>query len=54
MWGLRFEFEQTPQTLEVFRRDGDRLSGSGAGSVTITTPDGETFTEKMPFDRYAF
>jgi hypothetical protein len=46
MWGLRFEFQQPPETLETFVRDGKMLRARGAGPVTVCG-----FTAQLPFDR---
>jgi S-formylglutathione hydrolase FrmB len=51
MWGLRFTFSQPPGVVETFTRDGSQLRGEGAGTVTIRTKSGATFTEQLPFVR---
>ena len=51
MWNLDFRFKSPPQVLERFRRTRDTLSASGAGTVTITSPEGCSFTAALPFTR---
>lgn len=50
MWGLRFRFAAPPTTLIEFSRSGERLKASGAGAVTVTTPEGCRLTAALPFD----
>lgn len=50
MWGLRFAFAEPPEQLATFARDGDRLRGTGAGRVTLSTGRGCTATAALPFD----
>jgi hypothetical protein len=50
MWDLRFEFGEPPETLQSFTRDGVRLRGDGAGTVTIETDEGCRFTTTLPFE----
>ncbi len=52
MWGLRFRFASQPDTVESFRLSGGTLSASGAGSVTIDTPDGCRLRAGLPFSRH--
>ena len=52
MWGLRFRFSAPPGALETFRLHRGALSGSGAGRVTIDTPDGCRLTVALPFSRH--
>lgn len=48
-WGFRLDFAAPPSALERFSRSGDRLDGTGAGTVRVRTPAGCSFTATMPF-----
>lgn len=48
-WALRFDFPKAPATLVTFRRAGDVLSGSGAGTVRVRFPGGAVRTLELPF-----
>lgn len=50
MWCLRFEFDEPPDVVQSFERVDGRLLGDGTGGVTITTRDGRSFSEPMPFE----
>ncbi|MFL5895537.1 MAG: alpha/beta hydrolase [Thermoleophilaceae bacterium] len=50
-WGFSFAFAKPPTEIETFKRNGDRIAASGAGSVTIRAPNGRRFSAKLPFDR---
>jgi S-formylglutathione hydrolase FrmB len=50
MWDLRFRFTDSPEVLETFVREGDRLRGEGAGDVRLRTVDGCELDVKLPFD----
>src|SRR3954454_6931500 len=52
MWGLRFRFASQPGTVETFRLRGTTLSASGAGNVTVDTPDGCRLRATLPFSRH--
>lgn len=49
MWGLRFRFEDPPDEVVTFTREGARLSADASGKVTIRSPGGEVLREKLPF-----
>ncbi|MEX2193982.1 MAG: alpha/beta hydrolase family protein [Thermoleophilaceae bacterium] len=51
MWGLGFEFSAAPGAVARFARAGDRLSGSGSGTVTVDGGSGCSFTAALPFER---
>ena len=48
-WDLRLDFAQAPGAVERFTRSGNRLRGSGAGMLVITTAAGCRIHVKMPF-----
>jgi S-formylglutathione hydrolase FrmB len=48
-WDLRIDFGQVPAAMERFVRNGRRLSGTGAGTLTINTAGGCRLTARMPF-----
>ncbi len=50
-WGFRYSFKQPPTELITFKRDGNRISGTGSGTVTIKAPNGSSLTTPLPFDR---
>jgi S-formylglutathione hydrolase FrmB len=51
-WGFRFTFAAAPSAVESFKRSGGRLSGTGAGRVTVRGPRScRPFTAPLPFDR---
>jgi S-formylglutathione hydrolase FrmB len=50
-WDVAYRFAQPPQTLETLSRDGDVLSGSGSGTVTVAATGKLPFTVTMPFTR---
>lgn len=62
-WGLGFRFAAPPSTTLQLRRDGQRLTATGRGTITITpgAADGDasgggtrtdcTFTATLPFER---
>lgn len=51
-WGIRFDFlSGPPEELATFKREGSRLSGTGAGHVRATVPGAPSFTVHLPFDR---
>ena len=49
-WGMRFSFARPPEEVVTLRRDGDRLSGEGGGTVTITVPGDCDVTAELPFE----
>lgn len=49
IWGIDYDFEQPPEDLIAFEREGDVLTGRGTGTVTIRPNDGRTFTVTLPF-----
>jgi S-formylglutathione hydrolase FrmB len=50
-WDVSYAFAQSPDAVETFVRDGDRLSATGSGVVTITADGRPSFTATLPFDR---
>jgi esterase/lipase superfamily enzyme len=50
-WDVAYRFAQPPQTLETLSRDGDVLSGTGSGTVTVAATGKLPFTASMPFTR---
>jgi len=50
-WDLSFSFARPPDTVETFVRQGDRLSATGSGVVTITGDGRPPFTAAVPFSR---
>ncbi len=62
-WGLGFAFSKLPNDQMILRRDGQRLSATGRGTVTITPGAAEgdasgagtradcAFTAELPFER---
>lgn len=50
-WGLRYALDRPPASLIVLKRSGDRLSGTGSGTLRITAPGGCRLTAALPFDR---
>jgi len=51
MWSLTFRFSAPPEEVETFTRAGDRITGAGAGTVSIRTRAGCVLTATLPFDR---
>jgi esterase/lipase superfamily enzyme len=49
-WGFHLAFQKPPETLETFHLHGKSLSATGSGTVTVTSPQGTTFTRALPFD----
>jgi S-formylglutathione hydrolase FrmB len=49
-WGFHLAFDKPPETVETFHLHGKSLSATGSGTVTVTTPQGITFTKALPFD----
>jgi S-formylglutathione hydrolase FrmB len=50
-WDVEYSFAEAPAVLETFARDGDRLSATGSGVVTVTADGRPPFTAALPFDR---
>jgi S-formylglutathione hydrolase FrmB len=51
-WGIRFDFlSGPPEELATFKREGSRISGTGAGLVRVTVSGAPSFTAQLPFDR---
>jgi S-formylglutathione hydrolase FrmB len=51
-WGICFDFlSGPPEELATFKREGSRISGTGAGLVRVTVPGAPSFTAELPFDR---
>jgi S-formylglutathione hydrolase FrmB len=50
-WGFRFTFSAAPGAVETFKRASGRLSGSGAGRVTMRGPGGCRLVATLPFNR---
>jgi len=50
-WGFSWTFAKPPTELITFRRDGDKIAAAGSGTVTMTAPNGATFTQALPFER---
>lgn len=50
-WDVGFRFAAPPATVQTFTRDGDVLSGSGSGTVTVSAAGKAGFTATMPFSR---
>ncbi len=50
MWQFTFSFAGPMTAVDTFTRAGNLLSGTGAGTVTLST-DGCTFTVTLPFSR---
>jgi esterase/lipase superfamily enzyme len=50
-WDLRFRFAAPPEAVETLSRNGDVLSATGAGVVTIRPDHFRAFTAKLPFTR---
>ena len=48
-WGFTFTFPRAPAAFETFKLSGNRLTGTGAGTVRIRTPRGRALTRKLPF-----
>jgi len=49
-WGFHLAFERPPEALETFHLHGRSLAAIGAGTVTVTTPQGVRFKRALPFD----
>src|SRR5690606_10282821 len=49
MWGIAYDFAEPPPSVVRFSQAGDRLSGSGAGTVTLTDADGCGAELTLPF-----
>jgi hypothetical protein len=50
-WGFGFEFARPPEEVVTLRRDGDALSVSGGGRLTVRTPAGCELTLEAPVER---
>jgi hypothetical protein len=51
-WGIRFDFRSgPPQELATFKREGSRISGTGAGRVRVKVRGARSFTAQLPFNR---
>lgn len=50
-WGFRYRFVKTPDRIITFKRDGDRISATGTGSVAMRAPNGVRFKAKLPFEQ---
>jgi hypothetical protein len=50
-WDVQYSFAQPPSAVETFVRDGDRVSATGSGAVTVTADGRAPFTAALPFDR---
>ena len=48
-WGFTFTVPSAPTAFETFKLSGNRLTGTGAGTVRIRTPRGRKLTRKLPF-----
>lgn len=48
-WDVAFEFSSAPGVVETFKRDGNTLSGSGAGTVRVVADGFRAFTATLPF-----
>ena len=48
-WGFTFTFPKAPAAFETFKLSGNRLAGTGTGTVRIRTPRGGVLTRKLPF-----
>jgi S-formylglutathione hydrolase FrmB len=49
MWGIRYRFDSPPGAVAELARDGDRLTGTGAGSLTLGGPAGCRIAVSLPF-----
>jgi len=50
-WGLRYSFAAPPTSVVTLRRQGNRVSGQGTGSVRLENAAGCGFDTALPFDR---
>jgi S-formylglutathione hydrolase FrmB len=51
-WGIRFDFlSGPPEEPAIFKREGSRISGTGAGRVRVKVRGARSFTAELPFDR---
>lgn len=50
-WGFRYRFATAPNGIVTFKRAGNRISATGAGSVSVRAPNGRRFRATLPFDR---
>ena len=50
-WGFKFAFTQPTTGLVTFKRNGNTISATGAGTVAMTAPNGARFTATLPFER---
>jgi S-formylglutathione hydrolase FrmB len=51
-WGIRFDFRSgPPHELATFKREGSRISGTGAGRVRVKVRGARSFTARLPFNR---
>ena len=51
-FGVRFDFRSgPPEELATFKRNGTRISGTGAGRVRVKVRGAKSFTAPLPFKR---
>jgi S-formylglutathione hydrolase FrmB len=50
-WGLRYEFAQAPERVQTLSRAGDRLRGSGQGTVALHNAAGCGWEAVLPFEK---
>ena len=50
-WDFKWSFAAQPTQLVTFKRSGNTIAATGAGTVTLTAPNGATFSAALPFER---